>query len=88
MQINHQARSWFFCLLQRCGDVLFALAVALLLSAIVNQPTVIVHVIGHPAYLTTEVESPERVAIKIAAALFCLCIGSVFDHFYKEKTHE
>ena len=82
MQLNLQTYCWVFSLLKRCGDMLLAVAVALLLSAIVNQPTVIVHVIGHPAYLTTEAESLERVVIKIAVALFCLCIGCIFDHLF------
>lgn len=82
------AKKWAFCLLKRSGDMLFAVAVALLLSAIVNQPTVVVHVIGHPAYLTTEAESLERVVLKIVIALFCLCASSIFDHIYKEKAND
>ena len=82
------AKRWTFCLLKRSGDMLFAVAVALLLSAIVNQPTVVVHVIGHPGYLATEPEGLERVVLKIVIALFCLCTSAIFDHIHKEKAND
>lgn len=85
---NKTVRSWFVFFLKRCGDMFFAIAVALFLSVIVNQPTVVVHVIGHPAYLTTEPESLERVYIKIAGALLCLCLGCLFDHLHKENNND
>ena len=68
--------------------MMFAVAVALLLSVIVNQPTIVVHVIGHPAYLTSQSESLEWIVIKLLLALFCLCLGIYFDKTAKESVND
>ena len=85
---NKTVRSWFVFFLKRWILELLLTVWLLFLSVIVNQPTVVVHVIGHPAYLTTEPESLERVYIKIAGALLCLCLGCLFDHLHKENNND
>ncbi len=81
-------KQWLPCACKRLGDMMFAVSVALLLSVIVNQPTIVVHVIGHPAYLTSQPESLEWIVIKLLMALFCLCLGIYFDKTAKESVND
>lgn len=83
-----KSKQWIPFACKRLGDMMFAVAVALLLSVIVNQPIIVVHVIGHPAYLTSQSESLVWIVIKLSLALICLCLGIYFDKTAKESVND
>lgn len=85
---NPSLKHWAPCLLKRLGDMMFAVAVALLLSVAINQQTVVVHVIGHPAYVTSEDLTMLTIIVRLSLALVCLFLGCVFDSLYKGKTND
>lgn len=76
------------CLLKRLGDMMFAVAVALLLSVAINQQTVVVHVIGHPAYVTSEDLTMVTIIVRLSLALVCLFLGCVFDSLHKVNLND
>lgn len=80
--------SWLPIVYKRLGEVMFGVTLALVISVIVNSPTVVVHVIGHPAYITNEAESVDRIVIKTILALFCFVLGCFFDTLYKDKVND
>ncbi len=72
-------KAWILHFLGRLGDLMFAIAVALILSVIVQQPVVTVHVVGHPAYLTHELVSVENAVVTMLWAGVCFIAGCLFD---------
>ena len=81
---NQTFIKWLPIICKRLGDMMFAVSLALILSVIVTEPKIIVHVIGHPAYLTTEPDSVETTVIKVIMILICFVLCCYFDKKSKE----
>ncbi len=78
-------KTWILHSLGRLGDLMFAIAVALILSVIVQQPVVTVHVVGHPAYLTHELSSVEDAVVTMFWSVCCFIAGCLFDRLGEKE---